>query len=517
MHSSSHDVVIVGGGHNGLTAAAYLATAGKSVLLLERQDDLGGATVSADAFDGMGARLSRYSYLVSLMPRRIIDDLGLSLRLARRRYSSYTPLPGGDRGLLVDHQDAAATQASFEAVGAGADFDRWGEFYGRTTKLAEAIWPTMTDPLRRRSEIDRLVGDPALARDFLDRPLGEVIESTFADDLVRGVVLTDGLISTYASAHQTDLRHNICFLYHVIGAGTGDWDVPIGGMGQVATQLADIARAAGATLTTGATVTGVEQGAVSWNDTAGVEHRATADTVLWAAAPEVLDQLAGGTRGERVEGAQVKVNLLLSRLPRLRETSVAPQAAFGGTFHINELYSQLENAYTAAESGTVPDPMPAEIYCHSITDPSILSPELQASGAQTLTVFTLQTPDRLLDDADGAAMRDDLQRRVLDSLSSVLAEPIDDVVMRDRAGNPCVETKTTRDLQDVLAMPGGNIFHAPLTWPWADDDAPLETAAQRWGVATAYDGVLLAGAGSQRGGGVSGLGGFAAAQAVLGG
>lgn len=515
MHSSSHDVVIVGGGHNGLTAAAYLATAGKSVLLLERQDDLGGATVSADAFDGMGARLSRYSYLVSLMPRRIIDDLGLSLRLARRRYSSYTPVPGGDRGLLVDHQDAAATQASFKAVGAGADFDRWGEFYGRTTKLAEAIWPTMTEPLRRRGEIDRLVGDPALARDFLDRPLGEVIESTFADDLVRGVVLTDGLISTYASAHQTDLRHNICFLYHVIGAGTGDWDVPIGGMGQVATQLADIARAAGATLTTGATVTGVEQGAVTWHDTAGVEHRATADTVLWAAAPEVLDQLAGGTRGERVEGAQVKVNLLLSRLPRLRETSVAPQAAFGGTFHINELYSQLENAYTAAESGTVPDPMPAEIYCHSITDPSILSPELQASGAQTLTVFTLQTPDRLLDDADGAATRDNLQRRVLDSLSSVLAEHIDDVVMRDRAGNLCVETKTTRDLQDVLAMPGGNIFHAPLTWPWADDDAPLETAAQRWGVATAYDGVLLAGAGSQRGGGVSGLGGFAAAQAVL--
>ena len=515
MHSSSHDVVIVGGGHNGLTAAAYLAQAGKSVLLLERQDDLGGATVSADAFDGMGARLSRYSYLVSLMPRRIIDDLGLSLRLARRRYSSYTPVPGGDRGLLVDHQDAAATQASFEAVGAGADFDRWGEFYGRTTKLAEAIWPTMTEPLRRRGEIDRLVGDPALARDFLDRPLGELIESTFADDLVRGVVLTDGLISTYASAHQTDLRHNICFLYHVIGGGTGDWDVPIGGMGQVATQLADIARAAGATLTTGATVTGVEQGAVTWHDSAGVEHRATADTVLWAAAPEVLDQLAGGTRGERVEGAQVKVNLLLSRLPRLREISVAPQAAFGGTFHINELYSQLENAYTAAESGTVPDPMPAEIYCHSITDPSILSPELQASGAQTLTVFTLQTPDRLLDDTAGDAMRDDLQRRVLDSLSSVLAEPIDDVVMRDRAGNPCVETKTTRDLQDVLAMPGGNIFHAPLTWPWADDDAPLETAAQRWGVATAYDGVLLAGAGSQRGGGVSGLGGFAAAQAVL--
>lgn len=515
MHSTtSHDVVIVGGGHNGLTAAAYLAKAGKSVLLLERQSDLGGATVSADAFDGMGARLSRYSYLVSLMPRRIIEDLGLNLRLARRRYSSYTPVPGAARGLLVDNGDADATKASFDAIGAAEDFERWNEFYGRTTELARKLWPTMTEPLMRRSQMEQLLGDPTLVRDFIDRPLGEVIENTFTDDLVRGVALTDGLISTYASAHQADLRHNICFLYHVVGGGTGDWDVPIGGMGQVATQLAEVARAAGATLTTDATVTGVGHGAVSWTDAAGDEHRATAGTVLWAAAPAVLDDLVGA-RGDRVEGAQVKVNLLLSRLPRLKETDVAPEAAFGGTFHINELYSQLESAYSTAESGSIPDPMPAEIYCHSITDPSILSPELQASGAQTLTVFTLQTPDRLLDDAD-ADVRDDLQRRVLDSLSSVLAEPIDDVVMRDRGGNLCIETKTTRDLQDVLAMPGGNIFHAPLTWPWAEDDACLETAAQRWGVATAYDGILLAGAGSQRGGGVSGLGGYAAAMAVLG-
>ena len=515
MHNTtSHDVVIVGGGHNGLTAAAYLAKAGKSVLLLERQSDLGGATVSADAFDGMGARLSRYSYLVSLMPRRIIEDLGLNLRLARRRYSSYTPVPGAARGLLVDNGDADATKASFDAIGAAEDFERWNEFYGRTTELARKLWPTMTEPLMRRSQMEQLIGDPTLVRDFIDRPLGEVIENTFTDDLVRGVALTDGLISTYASAHQADLRHNICFLYHVVGGGTGDWDVPIGGMGQVATQLAEVARAAGATLTTDATVTGVGHGAVSWTDAAGDEHRATAGTVLWAAAPAVLDDLVGA-RGDRVEGAQVKVNLLLSRLPRLKETDVAPEAAFGGTFHINELYSQLESAYSTAESGSIPDPMPAEIYCHSITDPSILSPELQASGAQTLTVFTLQTPDRLLDDAD-ADVRDDLQRRVLDSLSSVLAEPIDDVVMRDRGGNLCIETKTTRDLQDVLAMPGGNIFHAPLTWPWAEDDACLETAAQRWGVATAYDGILLAGAGSQRGGGVSGLGGYAAAMAVLG-
>ncbi|SOC51594.1 phytoene desaturase family protein [Ornithinimicrobium cerasi] len=515
MTTTSSDVVVVGGGHNGLTAAAYLARAGRSVLLLERSPELGGATVSADAFDGMGARLSRYSYLVSLMPRQIMADLGLSLRLARRRYSSYTPVPGGEGGLLVDNEDAAATARSFAAVGAATDLEPWQEFYGRTGELAARMWPTVTEPLLRRAEMVDRVGDPTLVRDFLERPLGEVLERTFSSDLVRGVALTDGLISTYASAHGADLRQNVCFLYHVIGGGTGDWDVPVGGMGQVSGQLAEVARRAGAQLRTGATVVGVEEGAVTWVDERGMTHRATARDVLWAAAPAVLDDLTG-TEGERVEGAQVKVNLLLSRLPRLREDGVAPEAAFGGTFHINETYTQLESAFAAASQGRVPEPMPAEIYCHSITDPSILSPQLRESGAQTLTVFTLQAPDRLLDDVESLdEARAGLERAVLDSLSSVLAEPVDDVVMRRPDGTPCVETRTTRDLQESLAMPGGNIFHAPLTWPWADDDAPLDTPAQRWGVDTAYPGVLLAGAGSRRGGGVSALGGYHAARAVM--
>src|SRR6478735_12116766 len=94
----THDVVIVGGGHNGLTAAAYLAKAGLSVIVLERLQNTGGAAVSAQAFDGVGAWLSRYSYLVSLLPQRIIDDLGLRISLARRRYSSYTPVPGARDG-----------------------------------------------------------------------------------------------------------------------------------------------------------------------------------------------------------------------------------------------------------------------------------------------------------------------------------------------------------------------------------------------------------------------------------
>ncbi|GGB41190.1 hypothetical protein GCM10011492_35100 [Flexivirga endophytica] len=511
MPRSRYDVIIVGGGHNGLTAAAYLAKAGKSVLLLERQAGLGGASVSADAFTGMGAYLSRYSYLVSLLPRRIIDDLGLRISLKRRRFASYTPVPDGDGGLLVDHGDPAATAASFAAIGAQDDLAGWDDFYARAGRMAQALWPTVTEPLRRRSEVVDSIGDDAIVRDFLDRPLGEAIESGVSDDLVRGVILTDGLISTFASAHEIDLQQNICFLYHVIGGGTGDWDVPVGGMGAVSGALEQVARDAGAELRTDCEVIGLDDGTVRWQSR-GDEHVADAGQVLWAAAPAVLDGLRGRTPAA-AEGAQVKVNLLLSRLPKLRESAVAPAAAFGGTFHINETYSGLETAYQQALSGQVPSPMPAEIYCHSLTDPSILSPKLQASGAHTLTVFSLQTPDRLL--TGGDAERDRLQRAVLDSLSSVLAEPIEDVVLADHDGNPCIETKTTRDLQDTLRMPGGNIFHGPLSWPWATDDEPLDTPAQRWGVATPDVGILLAGAGSRRGGGVSGLGGYHAARAAL--
>lgn len=511
MSRKRYDVIVVGGGHNGLTAAAYLARSGRSVLLLERQSHLGGASVSADAFPGMGARLSRYSYLVSLLPRQIIDDLGLRITLRRRRFASYTPVPGGDRGLLIDHGDPAATAASFAAIGAADDVPGWDAFYARAGRLAQALWPTVTQPLLRRSQVIDTIGDDAIVRDFLDRPLGEAIESGVRDDLVRGVILTDGLISTFARAHGTDLQQNICFLYHVIGGGTGDWDVPVGGMGEVSGALESAARDAGAELRTGTEVVGVDGGTVRWRERDD-EVAADSGQVLWAAAPAVLDELLGFAPGP-AEGAQVKVNLLLRRLPRLCEQGIDPAAAFGGTFHINETYSGLETAYQQAISGQVPSPMPAEIYCHSLTDPSILSPALQESGAHTLTVFSLQTPDRLIQGGD--AERERLQRAVLDSLSSVLAEPIDDVLLTDGDGRPCVETKTTRDLQETLRMPGGNIFHGPLSWPWADDDEPLDTPAQRWGVSTADERILLAGAGSRRGGGVSGLGGYHAARAVL--
>lgn len=519
MNKTNYDAVIVGGGHNGLTAAAYLARAGRSVLLIERDDHLGGAAVSATAFEGIDARLSRYSYLVSLMPARIVAELGLDIELARRRYSSYTPDPGNPaQGLLIDREDSEASRASFDRIGAIADFEAMEGLYEDTARLARALFPTVCEPLPSRTEARDLLGDEALWEEFIERPLGQAISRRFENDLARGIVATDALIGTFTSLDDSSLEANRCFLYHVIGNETGDWDIPLGGMGVVSRELERVAREAGATLVTGAEVTSIAADGEVRYRRQGNEIVAGGRRVLANVAPWVLQGLLGeGGSAEiaRPEGAQIKVNLLLSRLPRLRDESVSPAAAFGGTFHINEGYDRLERAFGEAVRGAIPDPLPCEIYCHSLTDPSILSSELIDAGAQTLTVFGLQTPDRWLTEENNDAMRDQLQAAVLASLNSVLVEPIEDLILNDAVGMPCIESKTTLDLEHALNMPGGNIFHGSLQWPFLEDDARRDTAAERWGVETKHPNIILCGAGARRGGGVSGIGGHNAAMAVL--
>src|SRR5262249_50765344 len=162
---------------------------------------------------------------------------------------------------------------------------------------------------------------------------------------------------------------------------------------------------------------------------------------------------------------QVKINMVLRRLPRLRDDTVTPEQAFAGTFHVNETWTQLDGAYSQAAAGRLPDPLPCEAYCHSLTDPSILSAGLRAAGRHTMTVFGLHTPHSVFGGTDSDGVRDRLTDAVLASLNSVLAEPIQDVLMTDAHDRPCIETTTTLDLQRTLRMTDGNIFHGGLSWP----------------------------------------------------
>ncbi|MFD3665019.1 phytoene desaturase family protein [Streptomyces sp. NPDC058659] len=507
----AYDAVIVGGGHNGLVAAAYLARAGRSVLVLERLGSTGGAAVSTRPFAGVDARLSRYSYLVSLLPEKITRELGLRFAVRKRSVSSYTPK--GDGGLLVGG-GPDRTRASFAALtGSDRAYEAWQAFYGRTGRAARRIFPTLTEPLPTRAALRARVDDAETWRMLFEEPLGVTVERAFADDLVRGVVLTDALIGTFADAHDSTLLQNRCFLYHVIGGGTGDWDVPVGGMGALTDALADAARTAGARILTGHEVTRIEtdghRAAITYRTADDGEATVEAGRVLVNASPQALAGLLGETPPPPPEGAQLKVNMLLTRLPRLRDRSVDPREAFAGTFHIAEGYAQLATAHAEAAAGHLPTAPPSEIYCHSLTDPTILGPELAAQGHHTLTLFGLHTPARLFT-ADNDGTRAALLKATLAQLDAHLDEPIADCLALDEDGRPCVEAKTPLDLERELRLPGGHIFHRDLSFPYGEE------GAGRWGVETHHANVLLCGAGAIRGGGVSGIPGHNAAMAALG-
>ncbi|MFF6996334.1 phytoene desaturase family protein [Streptomyces sp. NPDC008313] len=508
-----HDVVIVGGGHNGLVAAAYLARAGRSVLVLERLGNTGGAAVSSRPFTGIDAPLSRYSYLVSLLPRKIVRDLGLDFRVRARTVSSYTPVErdGRPTGLLVGGGERRTREAFARLTGSDAEYESWRRFYGMTGRVARKVFPTLTEPLPTRDALRRRIDDEDAWRLLFEEPIGAAVEEHFADDLVRGVVLTDALIGTFADAHDPSLRQNRCFLYHVIGGGTGDWDVPVGGMGALTDAIAGAARQAGAVLATGHEVLRIDtdgrSAEVTYRGPDG-EGTVAARHVLVGASPKELAALTGDEPPAPAEGAQLKVNMLLARLPRLRDPSVDPREAFSGTFHIAEGYEQLAAAHAQAASGALPTAPPSETYCHSLTDPTILGPDLADRGYQTLTLFGLHAPARLFA-RDNDAAREELLKSTLAQLDAHLAEPLAGCLATDADGRPCIEAKTPLDLERDLRLPGGNIFHRDLSFPYAQEHTG------RWGVETRHANVLLCGAGAVRGGGVSGVPGHNAAMAVL--
>ncbi|CAB4584635.1 MAG: NAD(P)-binding protein [Actinobacteria bacterium] len=501
-----YDVVIIGAGHNGLIASCYLAKAGLKVAVLESTDSVGGASVSQRVFPDFDARLSRYSYLVSLMPDQIFKDLELSFTTLGRTISSYTPelVDGKDVGLLVHRQPGAETISSFNALAGESAFPAWQSFYDSVQKIATAVAPTMLQQLPTRSELKALVNDP-IWDEIVELPMGQSLEKRFANDLIRGVVLTDGLIGTFSDAH--DIAANRCFIYHLIGNGTGEWRVPRGGMGGLVSELLEKATGLGVEILTNHEVTGVTQLSSGWQTSAAgttLESR----FVLAACAPQVLAKIMGITPPASLDGSQVKINMLLKKLPRLK-SGIDPAIAFAGTFHFDERYSDLQLAFKQSAAGVVPDRIPAEMYCHTLTDNTILSDELNAQGYHTLTLFGIHTPAALFDKNE-AAVKQEIVQKLFAQLNRYLIDPIEECFAVAKDGSLCFEIKSPLELEKEIGLPRGNIFHKDLSMPFREDDQ-----APSWGVETEFPGLFIAGAGAIRGGGVSGIPGHNAARAVL--
>ena len=497
-----YDIAIIGGGHNGLVAATYLAKAGKSVVILEANAEVGGATTSVRAFPEYDAMLSRYSYLISLLPDQIVSDLGLDFECISRTVSSYTPYSrnGKDSGLYVARQWDKETEDSFNELDpSGAEWAAWQDFYNEIAEFAVKIAPSMLQPLKSRSELKAEIDMPVVWDYLMERPIGEVIKERFKDDLVRGVVLTDALIGTFSSAFE--MQANICFLYHLIGNGTGEWKVPRGGMGALVKELVRVATAAGVKIKVNARVKSVNTGTENATLTLEDGTTVTSSFVLSNAAPQVLARLRGKTPPASLEGSQMKINILLKSLPELK-SGIDPRLAFAGTFHAQESFAQCESTYLQAKNGAVPEMLPIEMYCHTLTDPSILSADLQAQGYQTLTLFGLHTPAALFD-TDNEGAKAAALKAALASLNQYLVEPIENVIA-------AIEVKSPLDIEGDVGLPRGNIFHKDLSFPFREDSQQT-----RWGVETDDPLIFICGAGAIRGGGVSGIPGHNAAMAVL--
>src|SRR6266480_4848233 len=517
---SRYDVVILGAGHNGLVAATYLARTGLSVLLLEKNDYIGGATTSQKVFPDYDARLSRYSYLVSLFPEKIIRDLGLKLELRRRATGSFTPYikSGQHDGLLISNVDEGQSRRSIvDLTGSETEFEQMKKFYNLSRVFADQTWDTMLEPLVSKEEMKRQFDGDDLSREawrsLAEEPLGRSLERYLQDDLVRGLVLTDAKVGIFTHPHDPSLVQNRCFLYHLIGNKTGEWKVPVGGMGAVASELEKSARSAGSEFLTNVALVDLdlEKRRVEF-EVDGKRNAVATKFILVNFGRNVLAKYSGKTYqpGSVDEGSVFKMNMLLRRLPKLKAKKYPTEQAWCGTFHSDEGYEQMNASYEQAAKGRLPDNTPCEVYCHTLTDNSIVSPELREKGFHTMTLFGLDAPYSLFT-KENEKMRKQAEKKFLESMNQWLEEPLEDCLAVTRDGSLCIESKSPVDIENSLGMYHGNIFQDAPTWPFATKKEQVG----KWGVETEWENVFLCGSSALRGGAVSGIPGHNAARKVL--
>ena len=517
---AKYDVVILGAGHNALVAASYLGRAGLSVLVLEKNDYIGGATTSQKVFPDYDARLSRYAYLVSLFPQKIIRDLGLKLQLKRRATGSFTPYikSGRQDGLLISNVDEDLSRQSVaNLTGNGAAFDRMKNFYNLARVFAEHTWDSMLEPLVSKTEMARRFDVDDVSREswrsLAEEPLGRAIECYLKDDLIRGLVLTDAKIGVFTHPHDPSLLQNRCFLYHLIGNKTGEWKVPVGGMGAVAGKLEQSAKKSGAEFLMNVGLRNIDlpKRTVEF-EADGRQLSVDSRFLLVNFGRNVLAKYSQQKfQAEAADAGSVfKINMLLSRLPKLKTAKHKSRDAWAGTFHSDEGYEQMNASYEQAAKGRLPDRMPCVVYCHTLTDDTILSPELRAKGFHTITLFGLDAPYSLFAH-DNDVVRKAAEKKFLASMNQWLEEPLEDCLAVARDGTLCIESKTPVDIEHSLGMYHGNIFQNALTWPFAI--TPEQVG--KWGVETDWENVFLCGSSALRGGAVSGIPGHNAAMKVL--
>jgi phytoene dehydrogenase-like protein len=522
----SYDVAIVGAGHNGLVAAAYLARAGLRVVVLERRHVVGGACVTEETWPGY--KVSTASYVVSLLRPQIVKDLELSrhgYEVLPRNPSSFTPLPDG-RSLLLG-PDRAANAAAIARFSA-RDAERFPRYEALLERVAAVLEPLLDEPpvdpfSRRAGDLVRaarhglrllgLGADGNAAVELLVGAARPMLERWFETPALQATLATDAVIGAMASPAMPGTAYVL--FHHVMGeagGARGVWGYVKGGMGALSQAIAGAARAAGAEIRTGAAVErilvveGRARGVVL---AGGEEVRARrvasgADarvTFLGLVGEEHLaPEFASAVRAIDHASASMKINVALSELPSfVAAPGTAPAPHHRGTIHVSPDLDYIERAFDDARAGRPSAEPVLECTIPSVVDPSVAPP-----GRHLMNVFVQYAPYRL---ADGITWDEEKERfadRCLDVLARYAPNVKQAVVHR--------EVLSPLDVERRFGLTGGNIFQGAMT---PNQLFFLRPVAGWSGYRTPVDALYLCGSAAHPGGGVLGAPGRNAARVIL--
>jgi phytoene dehydrogenase-like protein len=523
--SARFDAIVVGGGHNGLTCAAYLARGGLRVCVLERRELLGGACVTEEVWPGR--RVSRASYVVSMLQPKIVSELQL-------HEFGYEAVPldpsyatfGADGRPLFFFNDADRTQAQLARYSErdAAAYPGFQELLGRAAGFLRPLLlrPPPVLGSKRPGDLLGLLREAGRAaglgrRDahelfrVMTMPVGDLLDDWFETDALKGAIASTGVVGVWAGPRTPGTAYNL--LHHELGELNGipgAWGHVRGGMGAISQALARSAEAHGAAIRTGAPVRSID---VSEGRTTGVtldggeELRAALvvsgahprTTVLdLAGAEHFPDQVVEDMRHYRTRGGSVKINCILSEPPRYASVSEEDAARLLHTgVAICPSVDSLERAWQAAVRGE-----PAEEPYLEVEVPTSVDPSLTDDGTCVMTMFTQYGPHREEDWAEGA--REAYAERCFDILAGHAPNVKDALVQHEVLAPP--------DLERVFGLEGGSIFQGEQGLDQMAFMRPSPLMAQ---YATPVEGLYLCGAGTHPGGGVMGACGHNAAQRLL--
>jgi phytoene dehydrogenase-like protein len=520
------DAVIVGGGHNGLVAAAYLARAGLRTLVCERREIVGGAAVSEHPF-GPEFTVTSLSYVVSLLPADLVADLGL----VRHGYHVYPQggyfAPRAD-GRYLRLPDDPGERHEQIAKFSRHDADNYQAYQARLAAIAAVLGPLLTQiPPRLGSHrpADRLLQarlllpilrkvDTRLAVDItrlMTGSIADLLDQYFDSDALRGVLSVSGVIGMWAGPRSAGTGY--VTLHHHIGDAAGQpgaWGFPRGGMGGVTAALAAAARSFGAEIRTSTPVTAIttSSGRVTGVVLADDEH-VRAPVVATTVHPRVsflrlIDQgvlpesfVADISRWQSRSGT-VKINLALDRLPAFASHPDFHPQVHGGTIVLAESLDDVENAFADAAAGR-----PSALPFADICIPSVFDDSLAPPGQHVMSLFTQWVPHGYADEPDEAALAA-YADRVIARMEAVAPGFTGSVLARQVIG--------PHQMQEEYGLVGGNIFHGELTMGQMFHARPAAGYAD---LRTPVRGLYQAGSATHGGGGVTGIPGRNVVRQIL--